>query len=56
MRIDFEDKSSVEIIKTTSGTFLLSIKANDPFDLNKKVINSVELSREQIESILKIIN
>lgn len=52
MKIDFEDKSSVEITKTTDNCINLIIKAKDNNNLLKKIVNSVKITKEQLEYLL----
>ena len=49
MRIDFEDKSYVEIRRSTEPSkLLLLIQARDYSDPMKRITNSVELTEQQL--------
>lgn len=51
MRIDFDDKSYVEI-KKTQDKIIIIIQAIDHNDKMKKVINAVEITSEQFKSLI----
>lgn len=53
MKIQFEDKSYIEITKSNnSNKFYISIAAKDQSKLNSIVINSVELTADQLKNLI----
>ena len=54
MKINFDDKSYIEIVKSVnSDKFFISIAAKSKDNQNSLVVNSVELTKEQVEAFLK---
>lgn len=57
MRITFEDKSFIEIQKSKSpGKVMVVIGARDPVDALKNVINSVEITRGQLQELVSSVD
>lgn len=55
MRIDFENKSYIEIVKSQHpGKVLITIVARDHDKPLATIANSVELTEEQFASLIKI--
>ena len=52
MKIDFNDKSFIEISKTNDNKIIVHISARDGFDPLKRVNNSVELTVEQFQQLI----
>ena len=53
MKIDFDDKSFLEIVKSPNpGKILISIQAKDYENPLKKITNSVEITEEQFKQIV----
>lgn len=52
MKIQFNDKSSVECRKTDDGNVLLIIQARDYENPLKKIINSCVLTMEEFERLI----
>lgn len=54
MKIDFEDGSSVELKKSEkSDNYFIIIKAKDYENPLRKIVNSVELTNEQLMVLIK---
>ena len=53
MRISFDDKSYLEIKKTSGGTILVTVSANDYENPLKKITNAVEIEAVQFDSIIE---
>lgn len=57
MKLIFDDKSFIEIVKSNSpGKIIITVSAKDRADLNKKITNSVELTEDQIKSLIGDLN
>lgn len=53
MKIEFEDKSYIEVVKSsTPNKVVISIQAKDYENPLKKITNSVEITKEQFQSFL----
>jgi len=52
MKIDFNDKSFIDIKKTDDNKIIVHISARDGFDPLKRVNNSVELTSEQCQKLI----
>ena len=54
MRIDFKDKSYLEIKKSdTSDNIVIIIQAKDGSNPLKKITNAVEVTKEQLQSLIE---
>lgn len=52
-KIQFEDKSYIEVQKSQEpGKIMITIRANDANNLLKKIINSVEITTEQLQQLV----
>lgn len=52
-KIEFDDQSCIEVKKSSDANkVLVSIAAKDATNIFKKVINSVEISREQWDALI----
>jgi hypothetical protein len=55
MKIDFDDKSYVEAKRSaTTGKIILTIGALDGQSKRVSIINSVELTQEQFDTLIKL--
>lgn len=53
MKLEFEDKSFLEVIKSPNpGKIIISIQAKDYDNPLKKITNSVEITEEQFKQII----
>lgn len=54
MRINFEDSSYIEIKKSdNSDNIVIIIQAKDSINSLKKITNAVEVTKEQLESLIE---
>jgi hypothetical protein len=54
MKINFEDRSYIELVKSTlPGKFIITIVARDGKDPLATIANSVELTTEQLNQLTK---
>jgi len=53
MKIQFEDKSYIELLKTQIGTIIITIVARESKDTLSVIANSVELTSAQFEQLIK---
>jgi tRNA threonylcarbamoyladenosine modification (KEOPS) complex Pcc1 subunit len=53
MKIDFEDKSYIEIKKNDNGKVIITIQARDFNNNLKKIINSVEITLDDFKNLTK---
>lgn len=53
MKIEFEDKSYVEVLKDDMGKITIVIQARDHENSLKKITNAVELTVEQFKSLIE---
>jgi hypothetical protein len=51
MKIDFEDKSYIEI-KMNDNKVVVIISAKDNANVNRKIMNAVEITLEQFKSLI----
>lgn len=57
MKIEFDDKSYIEVIKSASpGKIMISIQAKDYENPLKKITNSVEITKAQFQQLLEQLN
>lgn len=54
MKITFEDKSYIEVVKSTSDKVIITIAARDGTNHLTTVANSVELTVEQLAELIKL--
>lgn len=52
MKIQFDDKSYVDIHKMDNGKIAITIVARDENSLQKKVVNSVQLDPDQFKQLI----
>lgn len=52
MKIEFDDKSYIEIIKSDEGKVVIMIQAKDHDNHLKKITNAVELTAEQFKELI----
>lgn len=55
MKIDFEDGGYVEFSKSDTGSVIIKICAKDLLNSMKKIINSVEISKEEFKNLINSI-
>lgn len=55
MKIEFEDKSYIELQKSGSNKVILTVAAKDQFNNRKNIINSVEISTYELEQLINSI-
>ena len=54
MKITFEDKSYIEIVKSINGKIIISIVARESVESLTTIASSVELTLEQFSELIKI--
>lgn len=54
MKIQFEDKSYIEIMRAQTGKIVITIVAREGKDSLSVIANSVELTPEQFSQLIKI--
>lgn len=55
MKVQFQDKSYVEIIKSnTPGKIMITIVARDHDKPLATIVNSVEITEEQFQNLIKL--
>ena len=52
MKIEFDDKSYVEITKSSEGKVIILIQAKDHDNHLKKITNAVELTAQQFKELV----
>lgn len=52
MKINFEDKSSIECYKSDNGNIIITIQAKDYENPLKKIINSCEITIEEFTKLI----
>jgi len=52
MKINFEDKSSIEIVRIDGGKVLIIINAKDQENSLKKITNAAELTDEEFKRLM----
>jgi hypothetical protein len=55
MKIIFDDKSYIEITKTTSDKIIITIVARDHLQPLATIANSVELTLEQFNQLIQLL-
>lgn len=55
MKIQFDDKSYIEFQRSSPGKVLITVLAKDQFNNRKNIINSVEITDDQLQQLISSI-